>query len=81
MKYSDIINALPLKVSEIVQRHLDAVHMTEHMSESEVKELLDDAINLAKAEIIIDDEDKLRMVDALLAGLSAAGIKAIFGSV
>ncbi len=78
MTYSEILNALPKSVSGILQAKLDAINITPNLSKSEVEELLEDAVKLTRLEMEINDDEKLRLVDALLTCVAKAAVSAIF---
>lgn len=81
MDYATIIQALPKDVSTILHEKLDSTPMTAEMSPSEIKELINDAVKLTRLEIVIADDEKLRLVDTLLSVLADAGVRAIFPAV
>ena len=78
MNYADIIKALPPDVAALLQAKLDAAHVSPSMSQDEVKELLDDAVQMTRLEMIIADDEKRRLVDSILTMVGPAALKAIF---
>lgn len=78
MEYSEILNVLPKDVSLILQSKLDGIQLSPDLSKAEVEELINDAVRLTKLEIIISDDEKLRLVDKMLSFVAKAAVKAIF---
>lgn len=78
MEYSEILNVLPKDVSQILQTKLDRIQLTPELTKEEVEELINDAVKLTKLEILIDDDEKLRLVDKMLSFVAKAAVNAIF---
>ena len=78
MEYSEILAVLPKNVSTVLQSKLDAVQLTPELSKAEVQELLEDVVQQTRLEIIIEDDEKLRLVDSVLNHVSKAVLKLLF---
>ena len=78
MTYADIINALPPDVAALLHTKLDAIQFAPGMSADEAKELVDGAVQLTRLEMVIADDEKRRMIDALLTQVAPAAVAALF---
>lgn len=78
MDYADIMKALPKEVADLLHSKLDKIQLTKDLSPDEAKELLDGAVKLTRLEMVIEDDEKRRLVDTLLSFVSQAGVSALF---
>jgi hypothetical protein len=78
MNYSTIIAALPKDVSDLLHKNLDGIELSGELSKDEATELLEGAVKLTKIQMIIEDDEKRRLVDSLLTMVVPAGLKALF---
>lgn len=78
MNYADIVKALPKDVADTLQVELDNVNITDTMSEDEVFELAEDAIKLTRIKVVIDDDEKRRLVDTLLSFVAQSVVSVVF---
>lgn len=78
MDYADIMKALPKEVADLLHSKLDKIQLTKDLSPDEAKELLDGAVKLTRLEMVIEDDEKRRLVDTLLSFVSQAGVNALF---
>lgn len=79
MKYAEIMKALPKDVADLLQSKLDAVQLPPDITPAEAEELLQDAVDLTRLEMVIHDDEKRRLVDTILTFAAKAGVQAIFG--
>ena len=78
MNYTDIVNALPKDVAETLQAELDKVDINDTMSQDEVCELAEDAVILTRLQIVIEDDEKRRLVDTLLSFVAKSVVSVVF---
>lgn len=79
MNYSSIINALPQDVATRLQEHLYLIDVNANLSKDEALDLFEDAVRKTKVEMVIEDDEKRRLVDSLLSMVGNAGVGLIFG--
>ena len=78
MNYADIINALPKDVADTLQAELDNVNINDTMSQDEVCELAEDAVTLTRLQIVIEDDEKRRLIDTLLSFVAKSVVSVVF---
>ena len=78
MNYADIINALPKDVADTLQAELDNVNINDTMSQDEVRELAEDAVKLTRLKIVIEDDEKRRLIDTLLSFVAGSVVGVVF---
>lgn len=78
MNYADIVKALPKDVADTLQAELDNVHITNAMSEDEVRELAEDAVKLTRLKTVIADDEKRRLIDSLLSMVAKSVVSVVF---
>ena len=78
MNYVDIISALPKDVADTLQAELDNVNINDTMSQDEVCELAEDAVILTRLQIVIEDDEKRRLVDTLLSFVAESVVSVVF---
>ena len=78
MNYADIINALPKDVADTLQAELDNVNINDTMSQDEVCELAEDAVTLTRLQIVIEDDEKRRLIDTLLSFVAGSVVGVVF---
>ena len=78
MNYAEIMKALPKDVAELLQSKLDAIDLPKDVTPSEAQELLQDAVDETRLQLVVHDDEKRRLIDTILSFVAKAGVNAIF---